>query len=120
MRIGVETTDRFFARMRDVARKLDRGEVLRPSITLSFEDPADLLEIMTPTRLRVMEQVRGRAIALSALAAALSRDPSAVRRDVALLEGKHLLKTRRVTNPGHGVQTLVERAAASIELSATV
>ena len=116
----METTNRFFARMLDVARKLDHGEVLRPSVNLSFEDPADLLEIMTPARLRVMEQVRGRAIALSALAAALSRDPSAVRRDVALLEGKHLLKTRRVTNPGHGVQTLVERAATSIELSATV
>jgi hypothetical protein len=60
------------------------------------------------------------ALALSVLATALSRDPSAVRRDVAVLEGKHLLRTSRVSNPGHGVQTLVERTAASIELSATV
>ena len=74
-RVGVESTDSFFARMRSNARKLDRGEVVRPSITLSFEDPADLLEIMTPSRLRLMRQV---------------------------------------------TQTLVERTAASIELSATV
>lgn len=116
----MESTDSFFARMRSNARKLDRGEVIRPSITLSFEDPADLLEIMTPSRLRLMRQVTHEAIALSVLATALSRDPSAVRRDVAVLEEKHLLRTSRVSNPGHGVQTLVERTAASIELSATV
>ncbi len=120
VRIGVESTDRFFARMRDNARKLDRDEVLRSNITISFEDAADLLEIMTPSRLRLMGKVRDQAIALSALALALARDASAVRRDVALLEGKYLLKTRKVANPGHGVQTLVERAAASIELSAMV
>ena len=120
MRIGVESTDRFFARMRDHARKLDRDEALRSNITISFEDAADLLEIMTPSRLRLMGKVRDQAIALTALALALARDASAVRRDVALLEGKYLLRTRKVTNPGHGVQTLVERAAASIELSAMV
>jgi predicted transcriptional regulator len=120
VRIGVESTDRFFARMRDNARKLDRGEIMRPAITLSFENPADLLEVMTPARLRLMRQVRHQAISLSTLAAALSRDCSAVRRDVALLESKYLLRTRKATNPGHGVQTLIERAAASIELSATV
>jgi len=49
-----------------------------------------------------------------------ARDPSAVRRDVTLLESKHLVRTRKVSNPGHGVQTVVERAAASIELAATV
>ena len=120
VRIGVESTDRFFARMRDNARKLDRDEVLRSNITISFEEAADLLEIMTPSRLRLMGKVRDQAVALSALALALARDASAVRRDVALLEGKYLLKTRKVINPGHGVQTLVERAAASIELSAMV
>ena len=106
--------------MRDNASKLDRGAAVRSGITLSFEDPADMLEVMTPARLRLMRQVRDHALVLSELAAALSRDPSAVRRDVALLEGKSLLRTRKVANPGHGMQTLVERAAASIELSATV
>ena len=45
----------------------------------------------------------------------LSRtDPAAVRRDVPLLESKHLVRTRKVPNPGHETLTLVERAAASI------
>src|SRR5207248_7788090 len=72
------------------------------------------------TAVRLLQEINQKAVPLFALAAALSRDPSAVRRDVTLLESKHLVKTRRVSNPGHGVQTVVERAAASIELAATV
>ena len=120
IRIGIESMDRFFSRMRANARKLDRAERLAPGLNLSFEDPADFLEVITPARVRLLQEISQKAVPLFALAAALSRDPSAVRRDVTLLESKHLVKTRRVSNPGHGVQTVVERAAASIELAATV
>ena len=120
IRIGVESTDHFFARMRANARKLDRGEKPAAGLFLSFEDPADFLEVITPARMRLLQAIDGKVVAIFALAAALSHDPSAVRRDVALLESKHLVMTRKVPNPGHGMQTLVERAAASIELAATV
>ncbi|MGH8228290.1 MAG: MarR family transcriptional regulator [Steroidobacteraceae bacterium] len=112
--------DRFFSRMRAKARRLDRGERLEPGLTVSFEDPADFLEVITPARVRLLQEIDHSAVAIFALAAALSRDPSAVRRDVALLESKNLVRTRKVPNPGHGTRTLVERAAGSIELSATV
>jgi len=107
--------------MRVKARRLDRGEKLESGLTVSFEDPADFLEVITPARVRILKEINGRAaVAIFALAAALSRDPSAVRRDVALLESKHLVRTRKVANPGHGSRTLVERVAGAIELSATV
>jgi predicted transcriptional regulator len=112
--------DRFFSRMRVKARRLDRGEKLESGLTVSFEDPADFLEVITPARVRILKEINGRTVAIFALAAALSRDPSAVRRDVALLESKHLVRTRKVANPGHGSRTLVERVAGAIELSATV
>lgn len=112
--------DRFFARIRMKARKLDRGEKLEPGLIVSFEDPADFLEVITPARVRILKEIDGRTVALFALAAALSRDPSAVRRDVAMLESKHLVRTLKVPNPGHGSRTLVERVAGSIELSVTV
>jgi predicted transcriptional regulator len=118
--IGVESTDHFFSRMRVKARRLDRGEKLESGLTVSFEDPADFLEVITPARVRILKEINGRAVAIFALAAALSRDPSAIRRDVALLESKHLVRTRKVANPGHGSRTLVERVAGAIELSATV
>jgi predicted transcriptional regulator len=112
--------DHFFSRMRVNARELDRGETLEPGLILTFEDPADFLEVITPARVRLLQKIDRKAMALFALAAALSRDPSAVRRDVALLESKQLVKTRRVPNPGHGMHTVVERAAGSIELAAAV
>ena len=84
--MAVEPREIFFSRMRANARRLDRGEPLTPAVTLSFEDPSDLLKVLTPARLRLLRQVRAKAMALSALAAALSRDHSAVRKDVALLE----------------------------------
>jgi predicted transcriptional regulator len=120
IRIGVESMEHFFSRMRANARMLDRGEKPEPGLSLSFEDPADFLEVITPARVRVLQEIDGRSVALSSLATALSRDPSAVRKDVALLESNHLVRTRKVPNPGHGMQTVVERAAASIELAATV
>jgi predicted transcriptional regulator len=120
IRVGVESLDDFFARARAGARRLDRGERLKPGLTLSFEDPSDFLELITPARVRLLKEIDGKVVALSALAAAVSRDPSAVRRDIVLLEHNHLVKAHKVANPGHGMQTVVERAAPSIELAATV
>jgi predicted transcriptional regulator len=120
IRIGVESLDEFFSRMRTNARALDRGEKLTPGLSLMFEDPADLLEVITPARLRLLEAIGNKTVSLFALATSLARDPSAVRRDVTLLESKHLVRTRKIPNPGHGMQTVVEKAAATITLAATV
>jgi predicted transcriptional regulator len=119
-RVDVESMDGFFTRMRSDARQLDRGEKLAAGLTLSFEDPTDFLEVITPARLRLLNAIGDRAVTLFALAASLSRDPSAVRRDVSLLESKYLVRTRKVPNPGHGMQTVIEKAAATITLAATV
>ena len=118
--MGVEDRDGFFGRMRANAVRLDAGKRLRPGVRIAFEDPADFLEVITPARVRLLRQIGRRPLAMGALASALERDPAAVRRDVAVLEGKSLVRTRRVANPGHGVRTLVERVAASIELATTV
>jgi predicted transcriptional regulator len=110
----------FFARMRVNAAGLDRSAKLRPGVRISFEDPADFLEVITPARVRLLRQIARKPIALAKLAAALERDTSAVRRDVAVLERQCLVKTRKVANPGHGSRTVVERVAAAIELATTV
>lgn len=52
--IGAESMDQFFSRMRANARKLDRGERPAPGLTLSFEDPADFLQVITPARVRTL------------------------------------------------------------------
>jgi hypothetical protein len=45
----------FFGRAREHARRLDRGEGLLPEMTISFENPSDILQILSPQRIRVLE-----------------------------------------------------------------
>jgi predicted transcriptional regulator len=86
-----------------------------PGFHLSFEDPADFLEVITATRARLLREISTEPVTLSALALILARDPSAVRRDVALL-----VTTSKVSNAGHGQRTVVKRVATCIELAAVV
>src|SRR5213082_2988399 len=57
IRIGIESMDRFFSRMRANARKLDRAQRPAPGLNLSFEDPADFLEVITPARVRLLQEI---------------------------------------------------------------
>ena len=97
-RVGVESMDDFFSRMKGNARKLDHGKSVEPGLRVSFEDPADFLEVITPARVRLLREISTEPVTLSALALALARDPSAVRRDVTLLESQCLVTTSKVSN----------------------
>jgi predicted transcriptional regulator len=115
------TAAEFFERSREDAKKLDRGERLAPEIRLTFEDPADLLRVLSVERLRVLRTIRRKSKpTISGLAIILKRDRKAVSRDVRLLESLGLLRTRDESNPGHGVHTVVEPLAEKYHLMATV
>lgn len=114
------STEDFFARLRDHAEKLDKGETLPPGITITFEDPEDLLEILTAERVRLLRRVKGESQRISALAAGLDRDIRAVSRDVSLLERAGLLRTSYIPNPGHGRLKVVEPVAQEYRLVANL
>ena len=117
------TTDRvsvFFTRSRERARKLDRGEKLPAEITVTFEDPSDLMQVLSAERVRVLHAVRTKPIPVSELARDLKRDRQAVRRDVSLLESFGLLRTREEPNPGHGRRRIVETLASKYQLVANI
>src|SRR5260370_4294503 len=90
-RVGVESIDGFFSRMKDNARELDRGKAVEPGFHLSFEDPADFLEVITPARVRLLREISTEPVTLSALALILAREPSAVRRGAAQRQRPSLL-----------------------------
>jgi predicted transcriptional regulator len=102
------------------AQKLDRGLRIKPEIILTFEDPLSMLEILTPERLRLVQQVRARSLSISALATSLRRDPKSVRRDVAKLERAGVVRTREQVNPGHGRTKIVEPVAREYRLTAVL
>ncbi len=121
VKLETGTVDEFFERSKVRAEKLDRGEKLAAEIRVTFEDPADLLRVLSAERLRVLCTIRTRTKpTISGLAIILKRDRKAVSRDVKLLEALGLLRTRDEANPGHGVMTVVEPLAKKYHLIATV
>jgi predicted transcriptional regulator len=119
-RMGTGTADAFFRRSAARGQKLDRGEKLLPEMRLSFEDPADLLRVLTVQRVRVLDAVRRNPAPVSELAAVLRRDRTAVRRDVRILTAFGLVKTHEEPNPGHGRRKIVEPLASKFELVTTI
>jgi predicted transcriptional regulator len=119
-RVGAGTADSFFERSAARAQKLDRGERLLPEMRLTFEDPADLLRVLTAQRVRVLDAVRRNPAPVSELATVLKRDRTAVRRDVRVLTTFGLVSTHEETNPGHGRRKIVEPVASKCELVTTI
>jgi predicted transcriptional regulator len=118
--ITTETADRFFDRVFKNAAKLDRGERIAPGITISFEDPLEMLEVLTAERVRLLRRAKKGAAPVADLASALKRDVRAVSRDVDRLERAGLLRTSFQTNPGHGRRKVVEPVAREFCLTANL
>jgi predicted transcriptional regulator len=118
--VATGTAEAFFERSLTRARGLDRGEKLQAEMRLTFEDPADLLRLLTAQRMRVLRAVRSQPGAVAELARRLNRDRTAVKRDVNVLLSAGLVRTHEETNPGHGRRKVIEPMAARYELTATI
>ncbi|MFZ0311125.1 MAG: hypothetical protein WAL85_00340 [Candidatus Korobacteraceae bacterium] len=102
------------------ARKLDRREAVRAEITITFENPLAMVEVLTAERLRLVQKVKAKSSSITALAASLGRDPKSVRRDVQKLERAGVVRTREEINPGHGRAKIVEPVAREYRLTAVL
>jgi len=118
--VSTGTTEAFFERSLKRARRLDRGEKLAAQIRLTFENPGDLLRVLTAERVRLIHAVRVRPAPVTDLAIALKRDRTAVKRDVKILTSFGLVGIHEETNPGHGRRKIVQPLASRYELVATI
>lgn len=118
--IKTGSVDEFFGRVRGHAEKLDRGESLPAEITITFENPAELLNVLTSQRVRLLRRAKKGSLPISDLASGLKRDVRAVSRDVVLLERAGLLRTSYRANPGHGRLKIVEPVAREYKLTASL
>ena len=59
------SVDEFFGRVRGHAEKLDRGESLPAEITIAFEDPMELLNILTSERVRLLRRAKAGSVPIS-------------------------------------------------------
>jgi predicted transcriptional regulator len=118
--VSTGTTGEFFERSIKRARRLDRGDKLASQVRLTFEDPADLLRVLTAERVRLIHAVRLRPAPVTDLAIVLKRDRTAVKRDVKILTSFGLVRIQEETNPGHGRRKIVQPLASRYELVATI
>ena len=72
--IKTGTEEDFFARGRRLAKAADRGKALEAVRTISFEDPADVMKLITETRLALFRAVKEAPGSITDIAARLQRD----------------------------------------------
>jgi predicted transcriptional regulator len=113
--------EEFFQRARRNAQALDRGESLPDETTILFEDPAQLLSMLTVERKRLLTTLRDEgASPITALAERLGRNRSAVSRDVAAMREHGLVKTRYVPSLGKRRNLVVMPTAKRLELKSAI
>lgn len=118
LKAGIEQD--FFRRGKVLARLADAGQPMPEERTVSFEDPADLLRLLTASRLEVFRSVKGEPGSITVIAGRLQRDRSAVKRDVDQLAQVGLVTIETKPLPGHGHMKEIRAAAGIFRLEATV
>lgn len=110
----------FFARGRRLAKVVDQGKIIAEERIISFEDPADLMKLITATRLALFRAVKQAPGSITDIAARLHRDRSAVKRDLDELEQVGLVTISEKVLPGHGRMKEVRAVAPRFQLMAEV
>lgn len=120
MTITTGTVEEFFERGKTLARKIDGGETIEPGTLIMFEDPTDILEIITNARIGLFRAVKEEPGSITDIARRLHRDRSAVKRDVDVLVGAGLLQICDVPHHGHGRKKYLKATAKEFQLVAQV
>ena len=118
--IKTGTEEDFFARGRRLAKAADRGESIPAERIISFEDPADVMKLITVTRLALFRAVKEAPGSITDIATRLHRDRSAVKRDLDELEQVGLVTIVEKILPGHGRMKEVRATATRFQLMAEV
>lgn len=115
-----ESSDAFFKRGRVVAAQAELGEFSEDAHILSFEDPQDMLHLLTESRINLFRAIKEMPGSITDVAARLHRDRSAVKRDVDLLAEAGVVSVTRVLHPGHGQKKEVRAIAEKLILRSEV
>ena len=118
VRVRTGNVDDFFSRAREAALKADRGERFEEKVTISFEDPDQMLMLLSGGRRRIMLEVMKRPQTVQNLANILNRNRSTIAKEIRYLEEKGLLSRKKAQAKENGCEVFVEAVAPKIELVA--
>lgn len=116
--IKTATEEDFFRHGRKLAKLADQGARLPAERIISFEDPAEVLKLLTAARLKLFRAIKDQPGSITAISERLHRDRSAVKRDVDELEKVGLVCVESKVLPGHGRMKEVRVAADRFRLEA--
>lgn len=102
--IKIASEDEFFRQGRRVAQLADQQKELPVEYIVSFEDPADMRQLLTPARLTLLRAITEHPGSITSIAERLGRAPDLIDRDVDQLE-----KIRLVTREPQGVRLTAEK-----------
>lgn len=118
--IKTGTVDEFFTKVKSIMRAADKGEAIKPEHTVVFENPVELLHMLSNAKIKLINIIRKHPDSISNIAKAIKRNRAAVYRDIQELEKFGLVKTLEEVNPGHGRHKIVKVAADRLRLEAYI
>ncbi len=104
-------------RARKRAAEMDAGKNFASTRGITFDNAAEMVRLLTPSRIDLFDAIRNRTLSITELAETLGRDVSAVRKDVMALERFGIVTSVQRINPGHGRARVVS-APARISITA--
>ncbi|CNK81459.1 HVO_A0114 family putative DNA-binding protein [Yersinia aleksiciae] len=116
--IKTATEDDFFKRGKQLAALVDTGKALPEEHTITFEDPLEMVRVLSAARIVLLRAVKMHPGSITSLSTRLKRDRSAVTRDVAILKKAGLVTVEQKVLPGHGRMKEVKTTAHRLKLEA--
>ncbi|HDL8284405.1 TPA: HTH domain-containing protein [Yersinia enterocolitica] len=116
--IKTATEDDFFKQGKKLATLADTGQPLLQEHTITFEDPLEMVRVLSAARIVLLRTVKMYPGSITSLATRLKRDRSAVTRDVAILKKAGLVTVEQKVLPGHGRMKEVKTTAHRLKLEA--
>lgn len=118
MKIATEAD--FFRRGREIARLVDHAEPLPEEYSVSFEDPAEMLKLLTAGRLALLRMLKEHPASIAQLAQRLHRHRGAIKRDVDALARYGLVAVESAVSSGRGRTREIHLRANRLRLEASI
>lgn len=110
----------FFKRGLAIAKAADKGQAIKETHAITFEDPQALLAFLTPKRLGLLQALRKEAASITRLAERVNRDRSSVSKDLDVLAKAGIVQVNVCKLPGHGTMKMVSAVANRIDLRVAI
>lgn len=110
----------FMDKVKELMCTADQGKPVKPSHTLTFEEPSEMLAFLSKTRIKLINEIRKSPTSITKIAQLVKRNRAAVYRDIQEMELFGLVKISEAVNPGHGRHKIVQAAALGLKLEAYI